>query len=372
MGWLTGEELVVGERSYRAGDRIVTLAPGAGGQLVTSERGVVHSVDPSAQFLVARMDDGRLQSFGPTDTAPEHLDHGYAVTVHRSQGATVERAHLLAEGGGRELAYVGMSRARECSMAYVVADDVAQAKADLVRDWSAERRQTWAIDSGTPATNALAVEHQEQAPAELRSALHRARMIAERAAVAQAIPTDPTFELRGVQNELQAIRRRISDLETGWGPYRDTDAGRAAQKALRAGANRADAERFSRETRWSLRWSWQRDAKAWAVREAEASDRFERLAGPERQRLDREKDQLEQRREELGAAKVERQEWLGDHPEATLRLNRLDRELAGLEPELALEGFGPELAEPSVWEPLRLMEQPPPRPDIDLGLGLGL
>jgi hypothetical protein len=318
------------------------------------------------------MDDGRLQAFGSTDTAPEHLDHGYAVTVHRSQGATVERAHLLADGGGRELAYVGMSRARECSMAYVVADDVAQAKADLVRDWSAERRQTWAIDSGTPASTPLEVENNEQAPAELRGALHRARLLAERAAVAQAIPADPTFELRGVQNELQAIRRRLSDLETGWGPYRDTDAGRAAQKALRAGANRADAERFSRETRWSLRWSWQRDAKAWAAREAEASSRFERLAGPERQRLDREKDQLERRRDVLGAAKVDRQEWLGDHPEASLRLNRLDRELAGLEPELALDDYGPELAERGLWEPLRLSEPPPPGPDIDLGMDLGL
>jgi hypothetical protein len=317
------------------------------------------------------MDDGRLQSFGSTDTAPEHLDHGYAVTVHRSQGATVESAHLLADGGGRELAYVGMSRARECSTAYVVADDVGQAKADLVRDWSAERRQTWAIDSGTPASTALEVEHHDQAPAELRGALHRARLLAERAAVAQAIPADPTFELRGVQNELQAIRRRISDLETGWGPYRDTDAGRAAQEAIRARARGADAEHFSRDARWSLRWSWKRDAKAWAALEGDATDRFERLAGPERQRLADEKDQLERRRDELGAAKVDRQEWLGDHPEATLRLNRLDRELAGLEPELVVEGYGPELAEHGLWAPLRVTGQPLREPGIDLGMDLG-
>lgn len=42
-----------------------------------------------------------------------HLDYGYALTVHRSQGATYDRSHVLAAGGGRELAYVALSRARE-------------------------------------------------------------------------------------------------------------------------------------------------------------------------------------------------------------------------------------------------------------------
>lgn len=35
------------------------------------------------------------------------------------QGATVDRAHVFADGGGRELAYVAMSRARESSQVYV-------------------------------------------------------------------------------------------------------------------------------------------------------------------------------------------------------------------------------------------------------------
>jgi conjugative relaxase-like TrwC/TraI family protein len=371
-GWLHGEELMVGERSYRAGDRIVTLAPGADGQLVTSERGVVESVDPGAQSLRSRMDDGRLQPFGHEDIAPDRLAHGYAVTVHRSQGATVDRAHLLADGGGRELAYVAMSRARECSTAYVMADDLGQAKQDLVRDWSAERRQTWAIDSGTPATTALEVEHHEQAPAELRGALHRARLQAERTAVAQAIPADPTFEVRGVENDLQATRKRISDLETGLGPYRGTETGWAAQAALRARAARIKAEGFSQEAGWRLRRSWKQKAKEWAAHEADATDRFERLGAPERQRLAAEIGKLEQRREELSAAKVEREQWLGDHPEAGFRLDRLDRELAGLESELAVEGNGPELAEPGASEPLRVIDPPRPEPDIDLGMDLGL
>src|SRR5205085_8253753 len=45
MGRLSGPELMVGPTPYRAGDRIVTLAPGGDGALVTSESGTVLAVD---------------------------------------------------------------------------------------------------------------------------------------------------------------------------------------------------------------------------------------------------------------------------------------------------------------------------------------
>jgi hypothetical protein len=49
------------------------------------------------------------------------LDHGYATTIHKSQGETVERAFVLGTAGGyREAAYVAMSRARLRSDLYVV------------------------------------------------------------------------------------------------------------------------------------------------------------------------------------------------------------------------------------------------------------
>ncbi len=61
---ISGPELAApGGARYAAGDRIVTLAPGADGKVVTSERGMVFLVDPEAQRLVARMDDGREQVF---------------------------------------------------------------------------------------------------------------------------------------------------------------------------------------------------------------------------------------------------------------------------------------------------------------------
>jgi ATP-dependent exoDNAse (exonuclease V) alpha subunit len=49
-----------------------------------------------------------------------HLGHGYALTVHKSQGMTVDRAFVLAtESLTREAVYVAMSRAREGSELFV-------------------------------------------------------------------------------------------------------------------------------------------------------------------------------------------------------------------------------------------------------------
>ena len=78
--------------------------------------------------------------------------------MHRAQGATVALAHALEDGGGRELAYVRMSRARQRTTLYPVADDLAQAVEDLGRSWSASRRIGWAIDRSVPPKDSPGVQ----------------------------------------------------------------------------------------------------------------------------------------------------------------------------------------------------------------------
>ena len=70
--------------------------------------------------MVATFEDGsavlRSEQDGDTltvgaDYAQASLDLAYAVTTHRSQGATVDTAHaVLTERGTRESAYVAMNR----------------------------------------------------------------------------------------------------------------------------------------------------------------------------------------------------------------------------------------------------------------------
>ncbi|MDQ2825584.1 MAG: AAA family ATPase, partial [Actinomycetota bacterium] len=201
LGHLSGPELVVGAGSgsgpgssstaYAAGDRIVTLAPGARGQLVTSERGSVVSVDPGARTLIAEMDDGRMQDFASEDIAGDRLAHGYAVTVHRSQGLTVDRTHGLDDGGGRELAYVRMSRARTKTLIYAVADDVEMAADDLRRSWSNETRQRWAIDR-LPSSAPVPKPAPSASPA-----VRLARLTAEYESLAALVPPKPGSRTSG-------------------------------------------------------------------------------------------------------------------------------------------------------------------------------
>ena len=135
-----------GGRRYAVGDRIVALAPDPIAGIVTSERFTIAAIRPDA-ILAQAADDGRQVVLLGESLDAKHLDHAYAVTVHRSQGATYDRAHVLAAGGGRELAYVALSRARDGTAIHTTADDLDQAVDDLQADWGVERHQRWVSET---------------------------------------------------------------------------------------------------------------------------------------------------------------------------------------------------------------------------------
>ena len=245
LGRLEREELVApGGAAYAVGDRLVALAPAVGGSVVTSETGTVVALETKARALVVRMDDGgELRRLVGEEIADDRLAHSYAVTVHRSQGSTVQRAHSLEDGGGRELAYVKMSRAKDRSTVYAVADDVDQAKEDLIREWSAERRPAWVIDSGTPFTDPAAVEASTRVAKPMRDALRRGRLAAERAAIAAVIPPDPSAEIYAVEKELIRIRHQREALTAGTGRYADAPVGHAVWELRQAELNVARVKR---------------------------------------------------------------------------------------------------------------------------------
>jgi ATP-dependent exoDNAse (exonuclease V) alpha subunit len=59
----------------------------------------------------------------PADYVAEHVELGYATTIARTQGMTVDETHTLATPGmGREDLYVAMSRGRLTNRTYVVVD----------------------------------------------------------------------------------------------------------------------------------------------------------------------------------------------------------------------------------------------------------
>ena len=75
-----------------------------------------------------------------------HLDHGYAATIHKAQGVTVDRVHVLATPGlDRHSTYVALSRHRDCVQLHYGRDDFAD-DAKLVRVLSRERAKDMAGD----------------------------------------------------------------------------------------------------------------------------------------------------------------------------------------------------------------------------------
>jgi ATP-dependent exoDNAse (exonuclease V) alpha subunit len=241
-GVLTGPEVVApGGRAYQAGDQVVTLTPGADGALVTSERAVVEAVDAEREAVVLRSQDERQVALAGEDLSAERLAHGYAVTAHRSQGQTTDRSHLYVDGGGRELAYVAMSRAKESSHAYLVADTLDQAAEDLTREWSAERRMRWAIDLATPEDmSTVDLEAGRLHPNQARqAAMARARLSARFEARRAAVPPDPTLDVVEVNKQLRRARQLLADLVEGRGVWANTEAGRAGRDLTEAGRRAA-------------------------------------------------------------------------------------------------------------------------------------
>jgi hypothetical protein len=180
------------------------------------------------------MDDGAIHTLGPDQIGSDRLALGYATTVHRSQGATFDTAHLFADGGGRELGYVAMSRARDTAHVHAVADNIHQAVDDLVWDWSREKRQAWAIDTGAPETprrHTLEIEADTQTPGKLRAALGRARLKAERVALAAAASHQPNPALR---RQVAGLDRHIQLLDQTLEPSKNPFATRPFSTPLEA------------------------------------------------------------------------------------------------------------------------------------------
>jgi hypothetical protein len=94
--------------------------------------------------MAVRTDDGRSVAFDTKNYA--HIDHGYAATIHKAQGMTVDRTHVLATPGmDSHGAYVGLSRHRDGVALHYGRDDFAD-QSKLVRTLSRERGKDMASD----------------------------------------------------------------------------------------------------------------------------------------------------------------------------------------------------------------------------------
>jgi len=131
-----------GERLFASGDRIMFLRNERSLGVKNGSLGVVESVD--ATRMAVLMDDGRSVAFDVKDYTD--IDHGYAATIHKAQGVTVDRVHVLATPGlDRHATYVALSRHRGSVELHYGRDDFAD-QGKLVATLSRERGKDMALD----------------------------------------------------------------------------------------------------------------------------------------------------------------------------------------------------------------------------------
>ena len=133
------------------GDRIQFTAPDKSLGVANRDRAAIEAVHPDGRLSV-RLDNNRQIEFNPNEH--RHLDHGYAVTSHSSQGLTAERVLVHADTSvhpdllNSRFGYVSISRASH--EATLFTDDMAKLRPQLEADVS----KTSALEVGQSTSTA--------------------------------------------------------------------------------------------------------------------------------------------------------------------------------------------------------------------------
>ena len=155
-GRLEGEEFETSAGLWwSAGDRVIARKNDRPLGVVNGDRGRVIGVDLEHKSLRVLLDStgAEVRLAGPY--VDEHVEHGYASTVHTAQGSTADRAVLVASPGaaGKEFAYVAGSRHRYALDAVLVAPQGESGDGyrdriitEVAAGWEASTAKTFVLD----------------------------------------------------------------------------------------------------------------------------------------------------------------------------------------------------------------------------------
>src|SRR6202012_3597699 len=131
-----------GARNFASGDRVMFLQ---NERSLGVKNGTLATIEQvSEQSLTVQTDDGRSVHFDLKDY--NRIDHGYAATIHKAQGMTVDRTHVLATPGmDAHSSYVALSRPRDGVELHYGRDDFAS-QDRLARTLSRDRAKDMASD----------------------------------------------------------------------------------------------------------------------------------------------------------------------------------------------------------------------------------
>lgn len=210
-----GDEVQVtverGPRNFASGDRVMFLRNERGLGVQNGTLGIVEEV--STQSMTVRTDDDRSVRFDQKDYA--HIDHGYAATIHKAQGLTVDRTHVLATPGmDAHGSYVALSRHRDRMDLHYSGDDFGT-RERLDRTLSRDRAKDMALD--------YEQVDPVQSYAERRGITFRERVVE---IVRRIVPVKLRDRIGGLLDGLRSPGDGEPSQEGGRGPEREDVGGR--------------------------------------------------------------------------------------------------------------------------------------------------
>lgn len=207
-GELAGEiayQTTEGARAFAPGDRLLFRENNRdlgvkNGMLGTVERAEAAGLAATGLAddgrLVVRLDSargpgqGRAVSVSTADYAA--VDHGYATTIHKAQGATVDRAYVLASGTmDRHLTYVAMTRHRDEVQLYASRAEFRAEGALSARLSRSQAKETTLDYDKAAYAQRRGMESEIIMPQAMRERPAQDRPTRERAADQQAEPPAP-------------------------------------------------------------------------------------------------------------------------------------------------------------------------------------
>ncbi|MDT3381172.1 Ti-type conjugative transfer relaxase TraA [Labrys neptuniae] len=197
-----------GERSFASGDRVMFLRNERSLGVKNGTLGTIEEI--SRQSMTVRTDDDRSVAFDLKDF--DRIDHGYAATIHKAQGMTVDQTHVLATPGlDAHGSYVALSRHRDGMELHYGRDDFAD-RDRLVRTLSRDRSKDMASDyeQRDPA----------QGYAERRGISFRERVVE---IVRKVVPEKLRDRIDQLLEGFRSSPDRAAGRETGHGPERERE-----------------------------------------------------------------------------------------------------------------------------------------------------
>jgi Ti-type conjugative transfer relaxase TraA len=141
-------ETTKGRKPFARGDRVMFLRNEKSLGVKNGSLGRIESVTQARMAIM--LDDGRSLQFDTKHYTD--IDHGYAATIHKAQGVTVDRAYVLGTSGmDRHGAYVALSRHRERADLYY-GKETFKNEQQLVRTMARDRGKDMVGDYG-PVTD---------------------------------------------------------------------------------------------------------------------------------------------------------------------------------------------------------------------------